>query len=503
MSSSNKTTHSNLSQFVDTDRPTILGDYNTDMSKIDEELHTTNVNLTTAQNTANDAHTLAQTAQTGVNGNKTAITNLTSTVSANKTAQAGVNSATNAALNARHTKTEADTLLAAKADKSSTYTKTEANSKVGAAVAAEAAARDAAILVETNARKAADTKEVADRNSAIAAAVAGTRSKMTFDFVKDFGADPTGAASSDAAFDAMLAKCKSEGGIKVHVPIGKFKATKIWRWSSNTGDYLPPLSIEGSGSISMSTTAGEAYTVDRNVNQGSVFFSTVADAPDSGFFVFDAFGAVHIQDVAFANLTNTTTKDSIINILSSMVTMERVSIHGHSSYYKRSCIQQGIELGGGSNYKGYGSSFKDIVFDRIGTQFYLNRASNSIRFDNIVGSNTCGHKNASAVLMAADSAGLCVNNCFTNYILEGPAYDHAITMAGKVKSNTFINFAAWDCWGSGQMTSVCAVTGNGCIDNMFIMPWLDGQGAAAKLYQKFGGTTAANYYLDQSGYHTV
>lgn len=38
MTSTNKTTNYELSQFVGTDRPTWLGDYNSDMSKIDTQL---------------------------------------------------------------------------------------------------------------------------------------------------------------------------------------------------------------------------------------------------------------------------------------------------------------------------------------------------------------------------------------------------------------------------------------------------------------------------------
>ena len=38
MSSTNKTTNYNLSQFVGTDVPSYLGDYNSDMSKIDKAI---------------------------------------------------------------------------------------------------------------------------------------------------------------------------------------------------------------------------------------------------------------------------------------------------------------------------------------------------------------------------------------------------------------------------------------------------------------------------------
>ena len=43
MASTNKTKNFNLSQFIQTDKPTFLGDYNTDMNKIDEALESNKV----------------------------------------------------------------------------------------------------------------------------------------------------------------------------------------------------------------------------------------------------------------------------------------------------------------------------------------------------------------------------------------------------------------------------------------------------------------------------
>ena len=59
MSSTNKTTNYELSQYIGTDKPTYLGDYNGDMLKIDTQMKvnatnisTTNALATTAKNTA-------------------------------------------------------------------------------------------------------------------------------------------------------------------------------------------------------------------------------------------------------------------------------------------------------------------------------------------------------------------------------------------------------------------------------------------------------------------
>ena len=55
MSSTNKTTYYDLSQYIGTDKPTYLGDYNSDMSKIDAGIHSAVETATTADQTAGSA----------------------------------------------------------------------------------------------------------------------------------------------------------------------------------------------------------------------------------------------------------------------------------------------------------------------------------------------------------------------------------------------------------------------------------------------------------------
>lgn len=55
MSSTNKTSYYNLSQYIGTDKPTYLGDYNSDMSKIDAGIHAVQETATTANQSAGSA----------------------------------------------------------------------------------------------------------------------------------------------------------------------------------------------------------------------------------------------------------------------------------------------------------------------------------------------------------------------------------------------------------------------------------------------------------------
>ena len=74
MSSTNKTTNYELSQYIGTDKPTYLGDYNSDMLKIDtaiknaaDDASTAVTTANSASSTASDASTAASTATTTAN----------------------------------------------------------------------------------------------------------------------------------------------------------------------------------------------------------------------------------------------------------------------------------------------------------------------------------------------------------------------------------------------------------------------------------------------------
>ena len=82
MASTNKTTNYQLSQYIGTDKPTYLGDYNGDMQKIDARMKTNAdgfASANTLAQTAKDTADLAEThAQTGITNAGTAQTTATS-----------------------------------------------------------------------------------------------------------------------------------------------------------------------------------------------------------------------------------------------------------------------------------------------------------------------------------------------------------------------------------------------------------------------------------------
>lgn len=110
MSSTNKTTYYNLSQYIGTDKPTYLGDYNSDMSKIDAGIHEVQETATTANQTAGSAEAKANTALTNTKTNATDIKNLQSNVASinasNVTRDASISKAQSDATKANDSATE-------------------------------------------------------------------------------------------------------------------------------------------------------------------------------------------------------------------------------------------------------------------------------------------------------------------------------------------------------------------------------------------------------------
>lgn len=66
MSSTNKTTNYNLSQYIGTDKPTYLGDYNADMLKIDTQMKANSVSASNATSSASAAQAVAEKASKDV-----------------------------------------------------------------------------------------------------------------------------------------------------------------------------------------------------------------------------------------------------------------------------------------------------------------------------------------------------------------------------------------------------------------------------------------------------
>ncbi|MEE3324830.1 MAG: hypothetical protein VZR33_05795, partial [Methanosphaera sp.] len=88
MASTNKTTNYDLSQYIGTDKPTYLGDYNSDMQKIDAQMKTNADNVATAISSAQTATSTANQANTTAGqANTTAQTANTTAGQANTTAQ--------------------------------------------------------------------------------------------------------------------------------------------------------------------------------------------------------------------------------------------------------------------------------------------------------------------------------------------------------------------------------------------------------------------------------
>lgn len=107
MSSTNKTTYYELSQYISTDKPTYLGDYNSDMSKIAAGIHGVDDKATTASQNAGSAIARVGEVEKTVKSHTSAITTLQTDVTglkeSVKTAQSTATSADGKADSAQQT----------------------------------------------------------------------------------------------------------------------------------------------------------------------------------------------------------------------------------------------------------------------------------------------------------------------------------------------------------------------------------------------------------------
>lgn len=107
MSSTNKTTYYELTQYIGTDKPTYLGDYNSDMSKIDASIHDADDKATTASQNAGSAIARVGEVEKTVQSHTSTITSLQTDVTglkdSVKTAQNTATTADNKADSAQQT----------------------------------------------------------------------------------------------------------------------------------------------------------------------------------------------------------------------------------------------------------------------------------------------------------------------------------------------------------------------------------------------------------------
>lgn len=97
MSSTNKTTHYNLSQFIGSDKPAWLTDYNADMNKIDTGINSAQSSATAADGKADSANTSIGTLSNLTTTSKTNLVSAINEVDSNAdTAQSTANSAVTA-----------------------------------------------------------------------------------------------------------------------------------------------------------------------------------------------------------------------------------------------------------------------------------------------------------------------------------------------------------------------------------------------------------------------
>lgn len=310
-----------------------------------------------------------------------------------------------------------------------------------------------AIKDQNDAITAANTAQsavIASNNAAQNVQIAKRQWTHMYDFVADFGADPTGNTPCDTAWtNAMNALFSANGGT-LHFPVGIFKFINpaiIPYDDHNTNTWHPAIILQGSGMVDMNVGGQSVWRVPN----GTVFSSTYQSDHDEQF-QFNGVGEVHVRDIAFMNLTGNSVNTAMVGCQTSTIHMERCSFSGHPSVTGRGCNQDAIHLGSDdTQFVGYGSSIKNCTMDHIRTQMVLTHDVNSVLIENIYSTETCGAPDPiPAINMLNGKGAQITGNTIINYFIEGASYSYMFGMSGCYR-NIFINPGAWDAWGPGQM----------------------------------------------------
>ena len=343
-------------------------------------------------------------------------------------------------------------------------------------IAANNTAQNAAISANNTAQNAA----ISANNTAQQIIINEKQWTHAIDFVKDCGADPTGQNPSDDAWNLMLSKLRSSNGGKCIFPPGRYRATTQWVNTTLNDAPNPPMILEGSGGLHVTTGGGDSYQLPVGSAKGTVFFSEWNESMSEGQYRFDSLGEVHLKDIAFVNQTGPNITATMVAAVRSTMFMERCSFSGYPTLRGRICNQDALSIGTKlTTFTGYGSSFKDLSMDRVQRQISLIHDANSVLIENVMGAQTCGIGLGGAVLINNWTGAQVAGNTIINYFIEGESYDCLFDMPFGV-ANTFVGPAVWDCWGKGQMkymfSMAAGVTAGTCRENTCIGASLDGQG---------------------------
>jgi Pectate lyase superfamily protein len=221
--------------------------------------------------------------------------------------------------------------------------------------------------------------------------------------VQDYGADPTGAASSNTAFSEALTAVANAGGGVLYIPVGEYLIESTLSWTS--ADSLMIIGDGEDASIIKRASATPFHTFNiqnsggvtvQNLNIVNTVSATNFTDDQVGLY-FGACDRVRLQNVHISSSADR------VNIAVKLNDVTTTSIIG--------CDLRGyvnaLYISGGS-----------VVVDCIASAFYTNSAS--------------GVANSGNVSMIASAGTLHVTNCETN------GGDHGLVLNGSSGGDAFV-----------------------------------------------------------------
>ena len=222
--------------------------------------------------------------------------------------------------------------------------------------------------------------------------------------VQDYGADPTGAASSVTAFTEALAAVASAGGGVLYIPVGQYLIESTLSWTS-----ADSLMIMGDG------------------EDASVILRASATAPFHTFDISNSQG-VTIQNLNIVNTVSATnfTDDQVGLYFAACdwVRLQNVRISASANRVNIAVELSGVTTASiiGCDLRGYVNALyisgNTVVVDCIASAFYTNSGS---------GVTTSGN-----IAMIAPAGTVHITNCETN------GGDHGLVLSGSSVNDAFV-----------------------------------------------------------------
>ena len=290
--------------------------------------------------------------------------------------------------------------------------------------------------------------------SSLSTAVANNaKNEPRIRLVQDLGADGTGATAADDKWDEAMRILTEKGGGEVVFDGVKFLFERTLRVPMQEEASVPVRAI-GRGTRT-SASGGEETVPGYGLQRvgGTVLDLRATDG--KGKISLDGRGKFELAGVQLTQTSNPADTTPFIYVDRTTAYIHDVDIDGHPTLRGDKCVQTGIQLGTrDKQFSGYGSSFTNVVFNRLKRCMEFSRGCNSVSAYNLTVTGLCGAPDESAAFLFDGTNDQCRGNAIFGLVMEQCAYAYGVEFI-KAGRNTLYSPGFWDMYIAGAKFKAC------------------------------------------------